>query len=215
MGEYGKLDGKEIKLGTCEDMFYLRADQASRIEPMPGNINPMSPEDQKVIRFRFPWPDEDAIEPGQFENFGRGLGLYGVQPPKGVEHHTVQFVAQAGYLVSLPCPESNPKIEVFGPDAGPFGKPVTFHRNGFAGPVKIVQQAYRNGNLALICQCGGCGAAYNLPTLVEAAPIIEAVLKEAERFDRQGDGDASFRRFHFQVAERITAGYRKAEKISA
>jgi hypothetical protein len=34
------------------------------------------------------------------------------------------------------------------------------HRNGFAGAFQIVQQAYRHGVLALIGQCGGCGARF-------------------------------------------------------
>jgi len=195
MGEYAKFADREIKIGTCEDMFYLRADQAAQVQPMPGSLNPSDPEVQQHIRFRFPWPDEDGTEPGAFDRYSRSVGLYGVTMPQGVDHYSVQFTAPVGYLVSLPCPE------------GPHGSHgLAVHRNGFQGPVKIVQQAYRNGNLAVVCECGGCGAAYNLPTFEDAEPIIVACRAEADRHDRHDD--AAHKAWWHAVADRIAAGYK-------
>ena len=193
MGEYGLVSGERVKLGTCEDMYYLRADQVGQVQRVPNSLDVRDPEVQAEIRFRFPWPDEDGTEPGAFDSFDRAVGVYGVQPPAGVEHRSVQFVAQAGYLASLPCPETA------GLNLAPLG--ITIHRNGFAGPVKIVQQAYREGNLAVICQCGGCGARYNLPTLAEAEPVIVACRQEA---DKKHEGPGGW--WH-TVADRIAAGY--------
>ena len=194
MGEYGLVSGERVKLGTCEDMYYLRADQVAQVVKVPGSLDPADPEVQAEIRFRFPWPDEDNVRPGAFDPYERAVGLYGVQPPTGVEHHKVQFTA-SGYVVSLPCPES---VEAeAGQRYGNVG--YTVHRNGFAGPVKIVQQAYRGGVLAVICQCGGCGAKYNLPTLAEAEPVIVACRSKADK-----SGNAAW--WH-KVADRIAAGY--------
>lgn len=55
MGEYAMYGGHQIKIGTCEDMYYLRADQAQRVRPERGSVDPFrqAPE----IRFRFPWPE--------------------------------------------------------------------------------------------------------------------------------------------------------------
>src|SRR5947199_3445544 len=106
MGEYAMYGGVQVKIGTCENMYYLRADQRDQVWVMPGNVDPMDAEALGVIRFRLPWPDEDHIEPGAFERYDRALGLYGVEVPAEVEHGRVQFVASAGYNVMLSCPES-------------------------------------------------------------------------------------------------------------
>jgi len=195
MGEYAEFNGREIKVGTCEDLYYLRADQAGRVrKTRAGHTNLADPDVLKVVRFRFPWPDEDGTEPGAFEAYGRSIPLSGLQPPADVDHLTVQFSARAGYLVSLPCPE------------GPSSHGLKIHRNGFAGPVRIVQQAYRGGNLAVICECGGCGARYNLPTLEDAAPVISACRVEANKRPE----DEGHAKFWGAIADRIEAGYASA-----
>lgn len=193
MGEYATYNGIEIKIGTCENMYYLRADQVHQVKAKSGNVNPASKRDQEFIRFRFPWPDEDKIQPGGFNDFDKSLAVSGVELPVEVEHDTVQFSARAGYVCSLPCPESNAKIDG-----------ITVHRNGFAGKVHIVQQAYRNGLLVTICKCGGCGALYRLDTLRDAQPIIAALRERAEKESP-----------HFgMIADRIEAGYTVTEVVA-
>lgn len=207
MGEYALYNGQRVKIGTCEDMYYLRADQARLVAHERGNVNPAADDDRAVIRFRFPWPDEDTVEPGAFDPYDRGMFAHRVTPPAGVEHHSVQFSAPAGYLVSLPCPEGQPGV-THGMSTKVDG--LTVHRNGFGGSVRIVQQGYRNGHLALICACGGCGARYNVPTWELAEPIVVAVRAEADRraFDaeRAGRTDGQVAWYH-AVADRIAAGY--------
>jgi hypothetical protein len=189
MGENARYNGQLVKIGTCEDMYYLRADQTWQVSPVSGSLDPRDPEVQKEIRFRFPWPDEDGTAPGAFKDYDKAVAVHGVELPEGLEHHTVQFSAHAGYLLSLPCPE------------GPSAHGLQIHRNGFAGPVRIVQQAYRAGVLAVICQCGGCGARYNVPTLAEAQPIIEACEREA---GYRAEGPGGWWRM---IAKRIAEGY--------
>ena len=65
MGEYAKFQGQSIKIGTCENMYYLRADQAAMVQPESGNVDPIR--DRESLRFRFPFPDEDNVLPGEFE----------------------------------------------------------------------------------------------------------------------------------------------------
>ena len=212
MGEYATYKGQQIKMGTCEDMYYLRATQARQVEPEQGSLDPTRPDVQQVIRFRFPWPDEDGIEPGAFTPYDRSVGVWDVSPPAELEHHLLQFTATAGYNVCLPCPES--------PAAGTItwegAAKVQIHRNGFAGPVGIVQQGFRNGVLALICRCGGCGAKYNLPTLADAEPVIVACRAEADNAQQRakvasrgttdGSEDSTVTFWH-AIADRIAAGY--------
>jgi hypothetical protein len=202
MGEYATFSRDRVKIGTCEDMYYLRADQAWQVSPEEGSLDPRSADVQKVIRFRFPYPDEDGTPPGAFERYDRSIPLHGVAPPAELDHYPVQFTARAGYLVSLPCPETLPSIPGLSTTNA---QGLTIARNGFAGPVHIVQQAYRGGVLALIAECGGCGARYNLPTLADAEPYIVACRAEADRAERR-DGAGAGKWWH-QVADRIAAGY--------
>lgn len=196
MGEYASYRGQRIKIGTCEDMLYLRADQAREVFALEGNVNPIS--DHEHIRFRFPWPDEDNTEPGDFDNPFRRHALWGVTVPE-IEHHLVQFVNEAqGYNVCLPCPE--------GPDAD-----ARVHRNGFAGSVFIVQQRWWNGLLVTVCDCA-CGARYRLETLAMAEPILVALRSQADEQTRTAErnntpGNADIARALHEIADRITAGY--------
>lgn len=198
MGEYATHNGHSIKIGTCEDLYYLRADQARVVTPERGSLNPNDPAVQAVIRFRFPWPDEDHIAPGAFEAFERAVPIDGpdVSVPAEVEHHRVQFTAPAGYLLSIPCPERHATEDTGLSLTHTNGLRIA--RNGFRGRVRLIQQAYRNGHLAAICECGGCGARYNLPTLADAQPLIDACRARAAR-------DTS--PWWAAVADRIAAGY--------
>lgn len=186
MGEFASFNGQRIKIGTCENMYYLRADQASRVSPLSGNVDPATDDG-----IRFPWPDEDSIEPGAFENYDRGFGLYGVTVPEGVDHHSVQFTAP-GYVVSLACPEAEN-----GP-ASDHG--LNIGRNGHPGPVRIVQQRWFEGRLVTVCACGGCGARYRLPTIADAQPVIDAVREAARVYPDRRDWLTT-------IADRIAAGY--------
>jgi hypothetical protein len=229
MGEYAirKSDKAEIKIGTCEQMYYLRADQVGLILPLSGSVNPARIRDAESIRFRFPFPQEDNIKPGDFDNFDYGLGLYGVEPPEDIDHHSLQFTRNypqsGGVLLSIPCPRSKEGKE----------KPMGVSYNGYAGPVHIHSQRLVNCQLVLILRCGDCGALYRVPTLEECQPVLDILEKEAKQRDHEtrianerpgavqcvSSGD-----YYREVARRIVAGYtdsnfwhptRAAEKIAA
>lgn len=196
MGEYAKYNGKEVKIGTCEQMYYLRADQVSLIQPLNGSVNPRSKAQAEQIRFRFPFPQEDGTEPGAFEDFDYSLGLYGIEPPEDIEHHFLQFVRNyphsGGLLLSIACPRSKE------------GKASSIKvcYNGYSGPIGINSQRLVDGKLVLICACGDCGALYRVPTLEDAKPILDVLEQYAK--DRERDGNGNFYR---EIARRITAGY--------
>ena len=102
MGEYAIYNGQRVKIGTREDMLYLRWDQAHKVTPVSDSLNPTDPKILDVIRFRFPWPDEDNIAPGEFHDSDRGLRLDGFTVPAEVKHGSTQFKANYpanGYLV--------------------------------------------------------------------------------------------------------------------
>jgi hypothetical protein len=187
MGEYATYLGQSIKIGTCEEMYYLRADQAHKVYAESGNVDPIR--DAESIRFRFPWPSEDSIAPGGFDDYDRKLSIPGMVAPAELaeSHHPIQFVAQShGYNVCLPCPES-----------GTAEHGLKVHRNGFAGAVFLVQQRLVDGQLLPILHCT-CGMAWRVPE-DESAEIF-AALEAAALAERR-------RSFYDVIAERIRQGY--------
>lgn len=60
MGEYAKrkIDGVDIKIGTCESMYYCRYEQRNDV---------VYPYDTTNFYWRIPTPDEDGIKPGDFD----------------------------------------------------------------------------------------------------------------------------------------------------
>ena len=206
MGEYAEYKGSAIKIGTCESMLYLRADQAHLVEALPGSVDPMNAKHRDVIRFRFPWPEEDGMEPGSFEPF-KGVTLRDVRSsPASVDHHSVQFKAGNGYLVSLPCPEQG--------DAGILslasdGKDHVYkvHRNGHPGATELIEQAWRGGLLVSILKCKSCGTLWRLPELSDAQPVIDALHAEADAILRRDGSESSAVRLR-SIADRVLAGYK-------
>lgn len=177
MGEYAERlsDGERIKIGTCENMYYLRHDQRALVRALHGNVDPVK--DVAELRFRFPWPDEDGTLPGAFDGqFERSLAVGGFAPAGGFEHGSVQFVAQRGYLTSLPCPES--------PEFLKLALPFPVHRNGFAGAHQLVQQRFvPNVGLVPVLLCGGCGYKYRLEDRAEIEALAVACRAEGDSRD--------------------------------
>lgn len=160
MGEYAtrRSDGKSIKIGTCENMYYLRADQRHLVTPESGS--------SFGIRFRFPWPDEDGTNPGEFDRYERSACLHGLKPPTTCEHYNVQFRADAGYLLSVPCPEVN--------------EHKGLARNGFVGAVRLTQlRLLDDGRLVPVLMCA-CGAKWRVETEADILEIVTACRSEAD-----------------------------------
>ena len=194
MGEYATYNGASVKIGTCEDMYYLRATDRHKVRPLQGSVNPNGAE-VLALRFRFPWPDEDsAARPGFDDSehrFDRGVAIHGPRAPEGVEHGRVQFVANAGYLTSLPCPE--------GPTP-----PPDIHRNGFSGAVHLCQQKLlADGRLVPVLRCGGCERKWRLEEPADIDALIVAIRAEGDRRKKDGTGD-----WWHTVADRIAEGAR-------
>ena len=68
MGEYAKLKttGEEVKIGTCENMYYLRFEDRYKV------VYDLSFDN---YRFRLPFVDEDNIDIGNYNDYDRGLDL--------------------------------------------------------------------------------------------------------------------------------------------
>ncbi|GAG18691.1 unnamed protein product [marine sediment metagenome] len=194
MGEYAIYNGERTKIGTCEDMYYLRWDQRHIVEAVSNSVNPKS---TPGLRFRFPFPDEDNIEPGAFKEFNRGLSLYGIEPPADIDHRTIQFASTTsrGMLVCLPCPKGKDDAAM----------PYRIGFNGFAGPVQIRQLKPEHGVVKLVCACGCCGALWRYDTLEDAKELLGVVDKYADEYNEDESTPANYYR---EIARRIRQGYK-------
>lgn len=206
MGEYANYGGSSVKIGTCEDMYYLRHDQRHAVSATRGNVDPVA--DVAALRFRFPWPDEDHITPGSGEfhdkGFHRGVTVYGYTMPAGVDHSLVQFVAQAGYNVCLPCPESE-KYTDNAHGGRTLNAEIRVHRNGFSGSVQLVAQKWVEGvGLVPILRCGGCGSMWREQEPARIEEIAMCFRAEADRQTTERNPDGG--KFWHTIADRILAG---------
>jgi hypothetical protein len=192
MGEYANYNGQQIKIGTCEDMYYLRFQQRHEVTSLSGNVDLEDPSILQELRFRFPFPEEDSIEPGAFEDHNKSARVPDTYQPSDIEHRTVQFSARNGYLVSLPCPES----------AEGHAFPHTIHRNGHGGAVHLVAQKLVGSELWAVCRCGGCGSMWRLPK-VEGLELAGAFMSHAASLPEND----SRRQYHHTIARRILDGY--------
>lgn len=207
MGEYATHNGQSIKIGTCESMYYLRADQARLVTPERNSVDPIR--DADAIRFRFPFPDEDSISPGAFEDYGRRIRLDGVRAPATLadDHYKVQFTSPHGYNLCVRCPESIADAPM-GLGAVPVADGVHVHRNGFKGATFLSQQRLVDGQLLPILECA-CRMAWRVQTLEECADVFAALNDAHERyvgsFARIPDRPATS--LYTDIAARIAQGF--------
>ena len=165
MGEYAKYKGESVKIGTCESMYYLRYDQSHLVQPESGNVDPVK--DAESIRFRFPFPEEDNVEPGHFDPYNKAIWLH-IDAPTEIEHYSIQFNNKAGILVSLPCPYSKEAKE----------SKINYGFNGYRGGVGISQQRKQGEQLMLVCDCGACGAKWRMVSIEDCQYVLDAIDKE-------------------------------------
>lgn len=98
MGEYAKRksDGEQVKIGTCEDMYYLRFEDKHLVEPCEGS--------SFGYRFRLPFPDEDNLRPGDYADHDRTFPLIGfVWNARAEDVGKVQLSNGTGVRISVDC----------------------------------------------------------------------------------------------------------------
>ncbi len=100
MGEYAlNRKNEEVKIGTCENMYYLRYEQRYDVKPMPGNVDPVK--QAHLLHFRLPFPDEDGTPPGEYADFSRcqplGEVKIDLEPGEIIINH------KYGLQIKFPC----------------------------------------------------------------------------------------------------------------
>lgn len=189
MGEFATIDGNRVKIGTCESMYYATFD-AYASAYLAGRVSqtdvPLKMACSGVVRFRFPFPDEDGAAIGSHDDFDRGytfpvfgdseLAKYGEDHRKIT--HRIEAQGTLGYwhVLSHPCPA---------PTCG----------QGDVVPLQVVQQKACEDALWTVVRCGWCGAMWRL------TPEAGAWAADAIRSAGSSELGQS-------IADRIEAGYK-------
>lgn len=163
MGEYAKRisDGTEVKIGTCESMYYLRYEDRDKVKPLAHSLDPR---DSIGLFFRLPFPDEDDVHIGQYDPPERGLRLYrevktpGNQPD-GWEDFTdetaqqepgnIQLRHESGLLLNVRCYHGC-KLPAGGDDIKPFW-------NGKGHSLELAWVKATESGVLPIVRCRWCG----------------------------------------------------------
>jgi hypothetical protein len=204
MGEYIRYRGEDVKLGTCEDLYYVTYEQARQLltnaAPVPGNLPPAEYVNPRHgWRYRFPFPEEDDRAPGTHADHDKGRvvccppGALFALPPDNHDTLCVS-IGLGGVRGSGGC---NVNTRVACPASGML-KP---HSPIGSWPVEIVQQPLMaDGSLWTVLRCGWCGEKYRIDRT--EAEALAAFLCQYERDERSPN-----RAYWQTVAERILAGY--------
>ena len=149
MGEYARRnsDKAEIKIGTCENMYYLRYEDRNKVSKLPGSLNPATTFD---LRFRLPLPDEDRVKIGEYDSCFVGVPLpdykndFSAQDPGTMQvHHQ-----PSGLLINLPCYHGE-KL----PEVGPYSRAFW---NGKEHSYELIAVKNTREGLFPIIQCRHC-----------------------------------------------------------
>ena len=165
MGEYIGTGKKQVKLGTCESLYYTTFEQLKKSKFKESEKESFLKLDSGY-RFRFPFPDE-KIEIGTHENYDRGF-LFKLPKELKIElGHGKRFI-RVGFDrseskhydeigIEIPCPFS----EKFS-DTGI--KSVKWHNDLII--FEIIQQKYTTAQgapmLVTVARCPYCGNAFQL-----------------------------------------------------
>lgn len=192
MGQYYK----DVKIGTCESMYYLRLDEALSLAKMGLKDDDGIPfsvyVSDEVTRFRFPFPDEDGKTLiGEEIKYDRGVPLY----TGGIEilHKKICLSNFPAYThnvnIFLPCPYS----EEFK------AKGIEISRGGAGESVLVVKmEGMRNGKRKAIFSCARCGE----PQTLKDDDVVKLKEYNMEVYKETRDED-SRNAFYRSVIERI------------
>ena len=173
MGEYAKrkIDGCEVKIGTCESMYYLRYEQRNEVV---YNFQPNKGKHTEWL-WRIPVPFEDNMLPGDYEYGGLlkdGYIPYLLklkQPTGDFEKFLVdnpgtcqQVVEKLGMLINLPCHHgvALPKAEGF-----------KFFWNGKRDALHLCFLTDYEKELRVGIKCNACGKMWSCD-FMEIEPYI-------------------------------------------
>jgi hypothetical protein len=167
MGDYIKIDGIEVKAGTCEDYRYVRlaeimdgkVTQANDYNPTPHDVRSARAE----LLWRFPFPDEDNASAASIDERNMNRSIV-VRMPFDLpeDHHGTASVHAndagigtgrgGGYGVNMkvPCPSSAE------------GRKLCSSKTPEGTIARTVGERIVNGYCVTIFECAYCGTRFYL-----------------------------------------------------
>lgn len=183
MGEYIKYKGNEIKIGTCESLYYTsyqkyeQALQKGQLSAVPGNAPPEAYSKRNSgYRFRFPFPDEDRLPFGDIGNFGHDRGVSVKIEPVKEQETNEEWKIIAGKQLQLEITQQK-----------------LVHR-----------EADGKLCLALVVRNPESGDSYR----IEEDPAIRKIIKDVLRNQVLKSSNAEDQNFYRKIAFRIRDGFR-------
>ena len=185
MGEYIRYKGEEVKIGTCEQMYYTSFDNFIKHLPdMKQQSGNLSPEAylQESNFWRLPFPDEKNLPFGNINgDFDRCLSLYiardNYEALKMTGHKTFYLPVMPakftghGFNISIPCPYSEDFKNI---------KTSTNTDKGFFissryqyGLLNLIYQKNEDGKLLPVVQCPYCKSLWTLDTKQDLVNLIK------------------------------------------
>lgn len=178
MGEYAKrkIDGVDVKIGTCKSMYYCRYEQRNDV---------VYPYDTDNFYWRIPTPDEDGTLPGDY-NYSllredgyipwklmidtskfsnddiadmQQIGIIQLKEPK------------MGLLVNIRCPHGFP-MEQF--KINKEGTIISMGYNGHQDTLYLKGLKNEPSELKVLVECSACGHMWSF-CFNEIEPLIESI----------------------------------------
>lgn len=178
MGEYAKrkIDGVDVKIGTCKSMYYCRYEQRNDV---------VYPYDTDNFYWRIPTPDEDGTLPGDY-NYSllredgyipwklmidtskfsnddiadmQQIGIIQLKEPK------------MGLLVNIRCPHGFP-MEQF--KINKEGTIISMGYNGHQDTLYLKGLKNEPSELKVLVECSACGHMWSF-SFNEIEPAIESI----------------------------------------
>jgi len=105
MGEYATYQGHEIKIGTCENMYYLRYDDRHLVRQVRGSLDAAT---TMNLFWRLPLPAEDACGPGGYAGIQDSVELrrgdeWFRSPDLAECAGKISMTHPCGYTLRVPC----------------------------------------------------------------------------------------------------------------
>lgn len=184
MGEYArrKRDGAQIKIGTCESMYYARYEQLGDFSYSYSTDN---------LLWRIPTPDEDGIEVGDFNyelipNNGIIPNMLAIDTTKISKEDcedmqkvgTMQLTNEdMGLLVNVRCPHGLPlkdKDDNWGVQRKDDDFLVSYGHNGLKNPLYLAFLKNTSNELRVGIRCRCCGSMWAL-SFKDVEPMVKSL----------------------------------------
>ncbi len=221
MGEYIDYKGKEVKLGTCESLYYTRLEQLEAaeavgiLEKRGGNLSASEYLDPaNGFRYRFPFPEEDNIDIGDFVDYDKGMIVQLQHEDRDLvedmEHGDIWHACHpkgGGYNVNIatPCPQSK-ELDWTGTQQPDNSFKRLSHSPIAPRIIEITQQKQVDGEIWTVIDCPYCTAKVRIE--YESAVKLVHSIQVGYIETRKQDNEEICRAYYQTVCDRILAGYK-------